>query len=115
MQGFAIAVLGPTLSALKDQLDVTYPQISYVFVGRSIGYLAGSVVGGVMFDSFHPSMLMAVALLAGGAGMIIAPFCSALWSLVVVISMVGLDMGILDTGEYFWKTCKGQNKTEVHG
>ncbi|XP_022105943.1 sodium-dependent glucose transporter 1A-like [Acanthaster planci] len=96
--GLAIAVLGPTLVALKDQLAVSLPKISYVFVGRSIGYLAGSVVGGVTFEWFHPSLLMAVSLLASGIGLIVAPFCHTLWILAAVISVVGLAMGALDTG-----------------
>ena len=85
--------------ALKEQLSVTFPKISYVFVGRSVGYLAGSMVGGVMFEWFHPSMLMALALLAAGIGLIAAPFCGTLWILAAVISMVGLAMGALDTGK----------------
>ncbi|XP_022105948.1 sodium-dependent glucose transporter 1-like [Acanthaster planci] len=58
VQRLSVAVLGPTLLALKEQLTVSFPEISYIFVGRSTGYLAGSVCMGLAIgalDTANPT------------------------------------------------------------
>ncbi|XP_033638939.1 sodium-dependent glucose transporter 1-like [Asterias rubens] len=96
--GLSIAVVGPTLLALQKHLSVEFPKMSYVFIGRSSGYLIGSVMGGVMFDYINTALLIGLTLLVSGIGMLLAPFCLQLWNLCAVMSAVGLAMGALDTG-----------------
>ena len=91
--------MGPTLLALQKHLSVEFPKMSYVFIGRSSGYLIGSVMGGVMFDYINTALLIGLTLLVSGIGMLLAPFCLQLWNLCAVMSAVGLAMGALDTGE----------------
>ena len=97
----AIAVMGPTLEALDSHLGVPFPNMSFIFMGRSVGYLAGSILGGLLFESCSPYLLLGAVLLAGGVGLVAAPFAGHLGSLAAVISAVGLAMGALDTGETF--------------
>lgn len=54
----AISVLGPTFPDLAANVDSTVGNISYIFVGRSLGYLGGSVLGGVLFDHINQHLLL---------------------------------------------------------
>lgn len=48
-----MAVTGPTLPFLKDQVGVTITEISYIFTARSIGTLGGAFLGMQYDKMFH--------------------------------------------------------------
>ena len=54
---------GPCLQDLMQQLDVNYEEISRALSCVSVGFLVGSVVGGVLFSLFydHADLLASVA------------------------------------------------------
>lgn len=54
----SIAVLGPTFQTLAANVHRNVSDIYYVFVGRSLGYLGGSVLGGVLFDCTNAHLLL---------------------------------------------------------
>ena len=54
----SISVLGPTFQDLADNLNRNISNISFVFVGRSAGYIGGSLIGGVLFDCMNPHLLL---------------------------------------------------------
>lgn len=58
LQGLSIAVLGPTFPTLAANVGKNVSDIYYIFVGRSLGSLGGSVVGGVLLDCMNPSLLL---------------------------------------------------------
>ncbi|XP_071850763.1 uncharacterized protein [Apostichopus japonicus] len=97
--GLSVAVLGPTLRSLKEQAGVgSMERMAYVFSGRGLGYLGGTMLGGVFFEYWNPQLLMAVSLALACLGMFIIAFSKALWVLISMMSFVGIAMGILDTG-----------------
>lgn len=49
-----MAVTGPTLPFLKDQVGSTVAEISWIFTARSAGTLGGSFMGGLVLDRFNP-------------------------------------------------------------
>ena len=98
IQGSCRAILGPTLLSLQQHLHTTLPKISWVFAGRSIGYLSGAILGGMLFETFNPLFLLAVCLLLCGIGIVIAPYVTTVMFLAICISSVGIGMGVLDTG-----------------
>lgn len=57
-QGMAIAILGPTFQDLAENVNKNVSQISYIFVGRSMGYFGGSLIGGILFDSMNAHLLL---------------------------------------------------------
>lgn len=57
-QGMSIAVVGPTFQDLARNVNKNVSDIYYIFVGRSVGYLGGSVVGGILFDCMNPHLLL---------------------------------------------------------
>ncbi|XP_071997877.1 sodium-dependent glucose transporter 1 isoform X1 [Engystomops pustulosus] len=96
--GMAISVLGPTFPELAENVGSTVGNISYVFVGRSLGYLCGSVLGGVLFDRINQHLLLGLSMLATCGGLLMLPWCKKAIFLIGVMSVVGTSMGFLDTG-----------------
>lgn len=96
--GMASASLGPTLPALAGHTRSSLSQISALFVARSLGYLAGSLLGGRLYDRIpgHPVMGGALLLMAGMMGL--APVVPHLWMLAAAILLLGLAEGALDVG-----------------
>ncbi|XP_066555024.1 sodium-dependent glucose transporter 1 [Amia ocellicauda] len=96
--GMSIAVLGPTFEDLAINVNKNISNISYIFVGRSLGYIGGSVVGGVLFDCMNHHLLLGSSMLVTAFGMFAIPFCKKALLLTVFMSSIGISMGFLDTG-----------------
>uniref|UniRef100_A0A9R1SQE3 Sodium-dependent glucose transporter 1 n=2 Tax=Cyprinus carpio TaxID=7962 RepID=A0A9R1SQE3_CYPCA len=96
--GMAISVLGPTFEDLGVNVNKNISNLSYIFVGRSSGYIGGSLLGGILFDCVNPHLLLGFSLLITAFGMSGTPFCKKAWLLTVLMSGVGVSMGVLDTG-----------------
>jgi fucose permease len=96
--GLASAALGPTLPGLAEHTRSRAAEISVLFVARSSGYLAGSLLGGRLYDRItgHPVMAVALLLMAGTLG--VAPLLSRLWILFATILILGMAEGALDVG-----------------
>ncbi|KAM4043305.1 sodium-dependent glucose transporter 1 isoform 2-T2 [Anomaloglossus baeobatrachus] len=94
----AISVLGPTFPDLAANVESTVGNISYIFVGRSLGYLVGSVLGGVLFDHINQHLLLGLSMLSTCTGLFVLPWCKKAIFLTGVMSIVGISMGFLDTG-----------------
>ncbi|NP_001089348.1 sodium-dependent glucose transporter 1 isoform X2 [Xenopus laevis] len=94
----AIAVLGPTFLDLAENVESSVANISFIFVGRSMGYLGGSVLGGILFEQINQHLLLGISMLATAAGLFVVPWCKKAVLLTAVMSVVGMSMGFLDTG-----------------
>ncbi|KAM9382185.1 LOW QUALITY PROTEIN: sodium-dependent glucose transporter 1 [Phaethornis superciliosus] len=97
-QGMSIALLGPTFPNLAANVRKNVSDIYYIFVGRSLGYLGGSVVGGVLFGCMNPHLLLALSMFGTTAGLYGIPWCTQSLLLTALMSVIGGAMGILDTG-----------------
>ncbi|NWH98210.1 MFS4B protein, partial [Tichodroma muraria] len=97
--GMSIAVLGPTFPNLAANVRKNVSDIYYIFVGRSLGCLGGSMVGGVLLDCMNaPTLLLALSMLGTTAGLYAIPWCKESLLLTILMSVIGGSMGILDTG-----------------
>ncbi|XP_078398732.1 sodium-dependent glucose transporter 1 isoform X1 [Cetorhinus maximus] len=96
--GMCIAILGPTFKELATNVDKNISEISYIFVGRSLGYVGGSLVGGVLFDCMNPHLLIGISMLLTALGMYTIPWCTKAVLLTALMSLIGISMGFLDTG-----------------
>lgn len=96
--GLISASLGPTLPALAEQTNTALREISFLFVTRSTGYLFGSLLGGRLYDRMKGHPVMAVSILIMGLGMVAAPMLPLLWSLALVLLVLGVAEGTLDVG-----------------
>ncbi|XP_034756865.1 sodium-dependent glucose transporter 1 isoform X2 [Etheostoma cragini] len=93
-----ISVLGPTFQDLAVNVKKNISNISYIFVGRSSGYIGGSLLAGIFFDFMNPHLLLGVSMLVTSFGMCAIPFCKQALLLTGLMSLIGMSMGILDTG-----------------
>uniref|UniRef100_A0A672LUH5 Major facilitator superfamily domain containing 4B n=1 Tax=Sinocyclocheilus grahami TaxID=75366 RepID=A0A672LUH5_SINGR len=84
----AISVLGPTFEDLAVNVNKNISNLSYIFVGRSSGYIGGSLLGGILFDCMNPHLLLGFSLLITAFGMSGTPFCKKAWLLTVLMSGV---------------------------
>ncbi|MBN3282889.1 MFS4B protein, partial [Polyodon spathula] len=96
--GMSIAVLGPTFEDLAVNVKQNISNISYIFVGRSMGYIGGSVAGGILFDCMNQHLLLGFLLLITSFGLFAIPFCKTALLLTGFMSLIGVSMGFLDTG-----------------
>jgi MFS transporter, FHS family, Na+ dependent glucose transporter 1 len=96
--GLISSSLGPTLPALASQTGTELREISFLFTTRATGYMIGSLLGGRLYDRMAGHPLMAFSLLVMGAGMFTAPFLSLLWTLALVLFILGIGEGVVDVG-----------------
>ncbi|NXL83325.1 MFS4B protein, partial [Alectura lathami] len=96
--GMSIAVLGPTFQNLADNVRRNVTDIYYIFVGRSLGYLGGSVLGGILFDHMNAHLLIALSMLGTTLGLYAISWCKKSLLLTALMSVIGASMGVLDTG-----------------
>ena len=97
--GLALASLGPVLPTLSARSGVSLESSGLLFVGRSCGYVVGSLAGGVIFDTMKRTHL---PLIAGNVlcalGCAILPSLRSLPALAAALFAQGTCMGLLDTG-----------------
>ncbi|XP_024147421.1 sodium-dependent glucose transporter 1 [Oryzias melastigma] len=96
--GMSISVLGPTFEDLALNVKKNISNISYIFIGRSAGYIGGSLIGGVLFDCMSPHLLLGFSMLLTAFGMYAIPFCKQAALLTTFMLSIGVSMGVLDTG-----------------
>ncbi|XP_067841158.1 sodium-dependent glucose transporter 1 [Heptranchias perlo] len=96
--GMSIAILGPTFKELATNVNKNISDISYIFVGRSLGYVGGSLVGGLLFDCTNPHLLIGLSMLMTALGLYSIPWCTKALLLMALMSLIGISMGFLDTG-----------------
>ncbi|XP_021107688.1 sodium-dependent glucose transporter 1C-like [Heterocephalus glaber] len=96
--GMTVAILGPTFQDLARNVNQNMSSLSQIFVGRALGYLGGSVIGGILFDCISHFLLLGVSLLATTLGLYLIPFCKRAVLLNVMMSVFGVSFGTMDTG-----------------
>ncbi|XP_068933436.1 sodium-dependent glucose transporter 1-like [Petaurus breviceps papuanus] len=96
--GLCIAILGPTFQDLAVNVNHNISDISYIFVGRACGYLTGSVIGGFLFDRVNHNLILGLSILGTSISLYLVPFCKKAILLVVMMGLLGISTGVLDTG-----------------
>ncbi|MCP4421442.1 MAG: MFS transporter [Chloroflexi bacterium] len=96
--GMTAAVLGPTLPALAEQTNTQLSGISFLFATRSLGFLAGSMLAGRIYDRFsgHPVLLLMLLLMS--FSLVLVPLLTQLWLLTAVMLFVGIVESGVDIG-----------------
>jgi len=96
--GLVSASLGPTLPALAENTNSQLSKISLLFAARSSGYLAGSLVGGRLYDRIAGHPVMSGSLLVMATMMGAAPLLTQFGMLAGAIFVLGMAEGALDVG-----------------
>jgi len=96
--GLAGAILGPTLPGLAEQTRSRLSEASFLFTAIAVGYLAGSLLGGRLFDRVPGNPLMAAGLLVMASMLALTPFVPQIWFLILAITILGAAQGMVDVG-----------------
>ncbi|KAK3608535.1 hypothetical protein CHS0354_010394 [Potamilus streckersoni] len=96
--GLCISIPGPTLLDLGERVHADTGPMTLVFTGRSLGYLVGSILGGVLFDHFNKQLLLCFTLFVASFATVAVPWSLTLTVLALLIAIQGVAMGVLDTG-----------------
>lgn len=96
--GLTGAVLGPTLPGLANQTETSLGETSLLFTAMAVGYLAGSLLSGRLYDGIPGNPLMAAGLMVMATTLAVTPLLPQLWLLVPVIALLGAAQGTVDVG-----------------
>ncbi len=96
--GLSTASLGATLPELAEQTRSVIAEISYLFTAHSVGYIAGTLLGGRLFDRLPGHPLLAAVVLVIALGLVLVPLTPWLPALFLVWVMIGGAIGVLDVG-----------------
>jgi len=96
--GLTTAVSGPSILTLSKHTSSGLDRISLIFIFGSLGYIAGSYLGGRAYDRVpgHKFMVVTLIVLAIASAMI--PLARSLKFLLFAMFLSGLASGILDVG-----------------
>ncbi|CAL1291799.1 unnamed protein product [Larinioides sclopetarius] len=97
--GIGMAVVGPCLLDFQEIVHTDSEHIAIIFTGRSTGYLAGSLLGGTLFDlTEKKQFLMTIFNFLIALSMFAVPWSRTVGMLAGWLVLSGFSMGALDTG-----------------
>uniref|UniRef100_A0ABK0LLD5 Major facilitator superfamily domain containing 4B2 n=3 Tax=Rattus norvegicus TaxID=10116 RepID=A0ABK0LLD5_RAT len=96
--GLSTALLGPTFQDLARNVNRNISDLSIIFVGRASGFLCGTMVGGVLLDYMNQFLLLGVSMSATAVGFYLIPLCKKVFLLIIMMSVFGASIGVVDTG-----------------
>jgi FHS family Na+ dependent glucose MFS transporter 1 len=96
--GMDMAVVGPTLPALAGQTGSTLGAIGMVFFLGAVGGVAGTLLGGWVFDKVPGRFVLAAAQIISAAMLFSAPHAPWLALLLGVFIVKGITGGVINTG-----------------
>jgi len=96
--GLAAAILGPSLPDLAERTRALLSQISVLFIGRSAGYLVGSLLGGRLYDRLPGHLMLGGSLLLISVALALTPVIPLLWLLALVLILLGMAEASIDVG-----------------
>lgn len=96
--GLTTAASGLSLPKLAEHTSSGLDRISLIFVFGSLGYLAGSYLGGHAFDRFSGHKLMSITVIIIGIASILIPVSRSMSMLLFFMALSGFASGILDVG-----------------
>lgn len=96
-----VALHGPTFLDLLLIVNVHLDKGTVLFASGSLGNLAGSLIGGIVYDRFNKELTLMISTLMMGALTVLLPFTRYLPVMAVINCLRSSFMGGLDAGE--WK------------
>lgn len=103
--GISSASMGPTLQSLATNTRSTLAVISTLFLARSLGYLAGTLLGGRIYDRVKGHPALGLSLFVMSLTLFAIPTLRSIYLLGAVLFVLGSAEGMLDVGAntmIFW-------------
>ncbi|XP_019620608.1 PREDICTED: major facilitator superfamily domain-containing protein 4A-like isoform X2 [Branchiostoma belcheri] len=95
--GMCVAFLGPTLLDLGCLTRSSLGDMTWAFFAQSLSLLVGSTFGGLLVERFSGNPTLLVAVVTVGVTLSVIPLCRSLWILTMVLAIMGVAMGCIDT------------------
>ncbi len=96
--GFSLSILGPALTELRTRTDSDIADIGILFVGQSLGYIAGSLFGGRLYDRFGGHRVAGGSLVMMAIGLALLPQFDHRTGLFVTVAVLGAGAATTDIG-----------------
>jgi fucose permease len=96
--GMSLSVLGPALTDLRERSGTGLGGIGVLFVGQSLGYIAGSFTGGLAYDRLDGHRVFAGAMLLLGTALASLALLQSLPTLFAVFVLLGFGGAVADLG-----------------
>ena len=96
--GLSLSMLGPSLTYLRERAQVSKGDIGALFVAQALGYLAGSLLSGRVYDRGLGHQVLAGALVGLVASQLLIPHCTSVLALAIPFAMIGIFAGCIDVG-----------------
>jgi FHS family Na+ dependent glucose MFS transporter 1 len=96
--GMTTAASGPSLPKLAEHTSSGLDRISLIFIFGSIGYVAGSFLGGRAYDRFSSHRLLSLTLVLIAIASILIPNSHSMGLLLLAMFLSGLASGTIDVG-----------------
>ncbi|XP_060086116.1 sodium-dependent glucose transporter 1A-like [Ylistrum balloti] len=93
---FAKGQIGPSFLDLQAIAGVGLKGGSGMLTTMYVGYMSGAVLGGMLYDKFQRSLLLAYAKFLLACAAIAIPWCSIYWLMVVAFFFLGATVGATD-------------------
>ncbi|XP_052248311.1 sodium-dependent glucose transporter 1-like isoform X2 [Dreissena polymorpha] len=96
--GWLVGLNGPTFPDLMQIIGEDLASSSWMFTTGSLGYMTGSIIGGVIYDRFDKLLLLTASTFALALSSAFVPYCSSLVAMLLIKCIGGFACGTLDTG-----------------
>src|SRR5688572_1566025 len=95
--GLGVAVLGPTLPALAEQVSRPVADLSRLFLA-GVGFTLGTLLAARLYDRAPGHRVLALAQLFSAAMLVAIPLASSFTVLLAVIAAKSVADGLINTG-----------------
>ncbi|MDA2944008.1 MAG: MFS transporter [Actinomycetota bacterium] len=96
--GLTMTVVGPALTELRQRTGASIGAIGSLFVASSLGFMAGSFLGGRLYDQLVGHRVLASALTSLGLAVVVIPHVQSLPLLFIVFVWMGVAAAVVEVG-----------------
>lgn len=87
----SVAVVGITIEKLAPHVHAAHGvQLRSIFLGRGVGAVLGTCIGGVLIDRYPLKWVMGLFMALSAAMLLLVPVCTSLASLSAVFALLGV-------------------------
>ena len=86
------------MPSLAANTGTALSEIGFLFTARSIGFMAGSLLGARLFDRLPGHRLLAVAIIVMSITLALIPTINRLWAMTAVLLFLGFFENMVDVG-----------------
>jgi fucose permease len=94
--GLSVAIVGPSLPALRSQFQLSGTLASFLLSAFWVGTVAGVVVGGVSLSRFAPRQILTVAFALLAVGALAVAYAPSAVLAGIALLVTGFGFGIVD-------------------